>query len=47
MAGQIVMEGFIDIKLKPWLRRAITRFVAIVPAAIVTIMYGSQEPANF
>ncbi|WP_421565866.1 Nramp family divalent metal transporter [Ochrobactrum sp. EDr1-4] len=42
MAGQIVMEGFIDIKLKPWLRRAITRFVAIVPAAIVTIMYGSQ-----
>jgi len=42
MAGQIVMEGFIDIKLKPWLRRAITRFVAIVPAAIVTILYGSQ-----
>ncbi|MDT6939005.1 Nramp family divalent metal transporter [Brucella pseudogrignonensis] len=42
MAGQIVMEGFIDIKLKPWLRRAITRFVAIVPAAIVTIMCGSQ-----
>jgi len=42
MAGQIVMEGFIDIKLKPWLRRAITRFVAIIPAAIVTIMYGSQ-----
>jgi len=28
--------------LKPWLRRAITRFVAIVPAAVVTIMYGSQ-----
>ncbi|WP_176073542.1 Nramp family divalent metal transporter [Brucella intermedia] len=42
MAGQIVMEGFIDIRLKPWLRRAITRFVAIVPAAVVTIMYGSQ-----
>lgn len=42
MAGQIVMEGFIDIKLKPWLRRAITRFVAIVPAATITIMYGSQ-----
>ncbi len=36
------MEGFIDIRLKPWLRRAITRFVAIVPAAVVTIMYGSQ-----
>lgn len=42
MAGQIVMEGFIRIRLKPWLRRAITRFVAIVPAAVVTIMYGSQ-----
>ncbi len=42
MAGQIVMEGFIDIRLKPWIRRAITRFVAIVPAAIVTILYGSQ-----
>ncbi|WP_043716628.1 Nramp family divalent metal transporter [Brucella intermedia] len=42
MAGQIVMEGFIDIRVKPWLRRAITRFVAIVPAAVVTIMYGSQ-----
>ncbi|MBC2885945.1 Nramp family divalent metal transporter [Ochrobactrum sp. CM-21-5] len=42
MAGQIVMEGFIDIRLKPWLRRAITRFVAIVPAAVVTILYGSQ-----
>src|SRR5690606_39799199 len=43
MAGQIVMEGFIDIRLKPWLRRAITRFVAIVPAAVVTMMYRSEE----
>ncbi|MFC4624296.1 Nramp family divalent metal transporter [Daeguia caeni] len=42
MAGQIVMEGFIDIRLKPWLRRALTRFVAIIPAAIVTLLYGSE-----
>ena len=42
MAGQIVMEGFIRIHLKPWLRRAITRFIAIIPAVVVTILYGSQ-----
>jgi len=37
LAGQIVMEGFLDIKLPPWLRRLITRAIAIVPAAIVTM----------
>jgi len=42
MAGQIVMEGFLDIRLPAWLRRMITRMVAIVPAAGVTIFYGSQ-----
>lgn len=46
MAGQIVMEGFINIRLTPWLRRAITRFIAIVPAAIVTMLYGSQGTAE-
>ncbi len=40
MAGQIVMEGFIDIRLRPWLRRLLTRLVAIVPAAIVAGFYG-------
>lgn len=40
LAGQIVMEGFLHIKLKPWLRRLITRMIAIVPAFIVTFMYG-------
>ncbi len=40
LAGQAVMEGFIDIKLKPWLRRLVTRMVAIVPAAAVTIFAG-------
>ena len=41
MAGQILMEGFLDIRLAPWLRRLVTRLVAIVPAAAVTIHYGS------
>jgi len=42
LAGQIVMEGFLNIKLKPWLRRLITRMIAIVPAFIVTFMYGER-----
>jgi manganese transport protein len=42
LAGQIVMEGFLDIRLPAWLRRLITRMVAIVPAALVTIYYGAE-----
>lgn len=42
LAGQIVMEGFLNIRLKPWLRRLITRLIAIVPALIVTILYGER-----
>jgi manganese transport protein len=42
LAGQIVMEGFINIRLKPWLRRLITRLIAIVPAFIVTLIYGER-----
>ena len=42
LAGQIVMEGFLDIKLKPWLRRLITRLVAVVPALIVALIYGER-----
>ena len=43
LAGQAVMEGFIDIRLPPWLRRLVTRGIAIVPAAAVTIFYGEQQ----
>ena len=43
LAGQAVMEGFINFRLPPWLRRLVTRAVAIVPAAVVTIMYGDSE----
>jgi manganese transport protein len=42
LAGQIVMEGFLEIKLKPWLRRLITRSIAIIPALIVAVMYGES-----
>ena len=46
LAGQIVMEGFLNLRLKPWLRRLITRLVAIVPAIIVTAWYGSRGTAQ-
>src|SRR5438876_8632819 len=42
LAGQIVMEGFINIRLRPWLRRLITRLIAIVPAVVVIAMYGDR-----
>jgi len=42
LAGQIVMEGFVNIRLRPWLRRLITRLVAIVPAIIVVMLYGER-----
>ena len=41
LAGQIVMEGFLNIRLRPWLRRLITRLIAIVPAVIVAAIYGA------
>ena len=42
MAGQIVMEGFLDIRLRPWVRRLLTRLVAIVPAVTVAAIYGED-----
>lgn len=46
LAGQAVMEGFIDIRLKPWLRRLVTRGIAIIPAAGVTLFYGDSQTAK-
>jgi manganese transport protein len=46
MAGQIVMEGFIDIKLPAWARRLVTRLVAISPAVAVTLIYGEGQTAK-
>lgn len=42
LAGQIVMEGFLNIRLKPWLRRLITRLIAVIPALIITYIYGEK-----
>ena len=46
LAGQIVMEGFVQIRLKPWLRRLITRLLALIPAVIVCAMYGESGTAK-
>ena len=46
LAGQIVMEGFLNIRIRPWLRRLITRIIAIVPAAIVAMFYGESGTAK-
>jgi manganese transport protein len=46
LAGQIVMEGFLNLRIRPWLRRLITRGIAIVPAIIVTIISGEKGTAN-
>jgi manganese transport protein len=42
LAGQIVMEGFLNLRLRPWLRRLVTRAIAIVPALITIIIYGER-----
>jgi manganese transport protein len=46
LAGQVVMEGFLNFRMRPALRRLITRLVAIVPAVIVTALYGASGTAR-
>ena len=46
LAGQIVMEGFLRLRLQPWLRRLITRGLAIVPTLIVAALYGESGTAR-
>jgi manganese transport protein len=46
MAGQIVMEGFLRIRLKPWLRRLATRLVAIVPALLTIVIFGEGSTTS-
>jgi manganese transport protein len=46
LAGQIVMEGFLNIRLRPWMRRLITRLIAIIPAVIVTAISGESGSAK-
>ena len=42
LAGQIVMEGYLNLRIAPWLRRLITRLIAIIPAYIVILIYGED-----
>lgn len=46
LAGQVVMEGFLNVRMRPWLRRLVTRGIAIVPAVIVTALYGHSGTAR-
>ena len=41
-AGQIVMEGFLDLRMQPWLRRLVTRMLAIIPAVLTIYYYGDR-----
>lgn len=43
LAGQIIMEGYLNLRIAPWLRRLITRLIAIIPAYIVILLYGESE----
>jgi manganese transport protein len=43
LAGQIVMEGFVQVRLPPWMRRLVTRLVAMVPAIVAVLWFGEQS----
>lgn len=46
LAGQIVMEGFLDLRWPPWLRRGLTRLVAVTPVIFVAWLYGDEGTAE-
>ncbi len=46
LAGQIVMEGFLNLRMRPWLRRLVTRLLAIVPALVTIVLYGEHAGGN-
>lgn len=46
LAGQIVMEGFLRLRMRPWLRRLLTRGIAVVPVMVIAILYGEQGTAR-
>lgn len=43
LAGQIVMEGYLQLRINPWLRRLLTRLIAIIPAVLVILLYGEEK----
>jgi manganese transport protein len=46
LAGQIVMEGYLDIRIRPWLRRVMTRLLAVVPAVVTILWFGENATGN-
>lgn len=46
LAGQIVMEGYLHLRINPWLRRLLTRLLAVIPAVLVILIAGEQEVGN-
>lgn len=42
LAGQVILEGFMNIKMKPWVRRLVTRSMAIIPAVVVALLFGGS-----
>jgi manganese transport protein len=46
LAGQIVMEGFLNFRMRPWLRRLVTRLIAIVPAVAIIGLYGESRTTD-
>jgi manganese transport protein len=46
LAGQIVMEGYLQLRINPWVRRLLTRLLAIIPAVIVILLFGETEVDN-
>jgi manganese transport protein len=46
LSGQIVMEGFINFRMRPWVRRLLTRLIAIIPAVIVIGLYGEERTTD-
>lgn len=46
LAGQIVMEGYLNLRIAPWLRRLLTRVVAIIPAYFAIVLYGEKETGS-
>jgi len=43
LAGQIVMEGYLQLRINPWLRRLLTRLIAIIPSVFVILVYGEDK----
>jgi manganese transport protein len=46
LAGQVVMEGFVNLRMRPWTRRLVTRLMAIVPAVVTVVIFGADQMTN-